>query len=162
MRVLVTGGTGFVGAHTVKALVDAGHSVKLLVRDPARIEPALGPLGVSSLDFVIGDVTDADAVARALEGCEAVIHGASVYSNDPRRSREIAATNLAGAKAVLGQAAGRGLDPIVHVSSIVALLPAPDHMIARMGGGQRRAALRHIQAGAERYARELQNRAHRS
>lgn len=158
MRVLVTGGTGFVGAHTVKELVDAGHSVKLLVRDPARIEPALGPLGVSGPDFVTGDVTDAEAVARALEGCEAVIHGASVYSNDPRRSKEIAATNLAGAKAVLGQAVERGLDPIVHVSSIVALLPAPERVIREDGpvgsGAPPYATSKQEQ---ERYARDLQD-----
>ena len=44
MRVLVTGGTGFVGSHSVKALVDAGHEVRLLVRAPERIAPALAPL----------------------------------------------------------------------------------------------------------------------
>lgn len=157
MRVLVTGGTGFVGAHTVQALVAAGHSVQLLVRDPARIEPALGPLGVSGLDFVIGDVTAADAVAHGLEGCEAVVHCASVYSNDPRRTREIAATNLAGARTVLGQAAERGLDPIVHVSSIVALLPAPDGVIREDGpvgsGAPPYATSKQEQ---ERYARQLQ------
>jgi nucleoside-diphosphate-sugar epimerase len=157
VRVLVSGGTGFVGAHTVKALADAGHSVKLLVRDPARIDPALGPLGVSGLDFTVGNVTDREEVARALDGCEAVIHCASVYSNDPRRSKEIAATNLAGAKVVLGQAAERGLDPIVHVSSIVALLPAPDHMIREDGpvgsGAPPYATSKQEQ---ERSARELQ------
>ena len=47
MLVLVTGGTGFVGAHTVKALLGAGHEVKLLVRSADRIAPALEPLGVT-------------------------------------------------------------------------------------------------------------------
>lgn len=157
MRVLVTGGTGFVGAHTVKALADAGHTVKLLVRDPARIEPALGPLGVAGVDHAVGDVTDLGSVARGLEGCEAVVHCASVYSNDPRRTKEITATNLAGARAVLGQAAERGLDPIVHVSSIVALLPAPNRLIQEDGpvgsGAPPYATSKQAQ---ERYARELQ------
>ena len=158
MRVLVTGGTGFVGAHTVQALVAAGHPVKLLVRDPARIGPALGPLGVSGLDFVTGDVTDADAVAHGLEGCEAVIHCASVYSNDPRRTREIAATNLAGARTVLGQAAERGLDPIVHVSSIVALLPAPEGVIREDGPvGRGAPPYATSKQEQERYARQLQD-----
>lgn len=158
MRVLVTGGTGFVGAHTVKALAEAGHLVKMLVRDPARIEPALGPLGVANVENVTGDVTDAESVARALDGCEAVVHAASVYSNDPRRTREIAATNLAGAKAVLGQAVERGLDPIVHVSSIVALLPAPERVIREDGpvgsGAPPYATSKQEQ---ERYARDLQD-----
>ena len=62
MKVLVTGGTGFVGAHTVKALVDAGHDVRLLVRSTARIDENVKPLGVDSVDHVLGDMTDADAV----------------------------------------------------------------------------------------------------
>ena len=40
MKVLVTGGTGFTGSHTVRALVAAGHAVRLLVRDPAKVRTA--------------------------------------------------------------------------------------------------------------------------
>jgi len=46
MRVLITGGTGFVGSHTVAAVVRAGHSVRLLARRPERADAALGPLGI--------------------------------------------------------------------------------------------------------------------
>jgi dihydroflavonol-4-reductase len=46
VRVLVTGGTGFVGSHTVAALTAVGHEVRLLVRSADRSEPALAPLGV--------------------------------------------------------------------------------------------------------------------
>ena len=63
-RVLVTGGTGFVGSHTVAALCAGGHHVKLLVRDPARMAPALAPHGLADLDYEVGDVTDAAAVER--------------------------------------------------------------------------------------------------
>ena len=65
MRVRGTGGTGFVGSHTVAALCAGGHHVKLLVRDPARMAPALAPHGLADLDYEVGDVTDAAAVARA-------------------------------------------------------------------------------------------------
>ena len=158
MRVLVTGGTGFVGAHTVRALLDAGHEVKLLVRSPEKIAPALEPLGVrEQLEAVTGDVLDAECVGRALEGCGGVIHAASVYSNDPRRDNEIRATNLAAAKIVLGMAVERGLDPVVHVSSIVSLVPSKERLLTEAtepgDGGPAYAASKQAQ---ERYARELQ------
>ena len=124
MKVMVTGGTGFVGSHTVAELVRAGHDVKLLVRDPSRVRKALEPLGVGEVESVIGDVTDKESVERALDDCDAVIHCASVYSLDPRAADVIKKTNVAGTDLVIGAAHKRGLDPIVHVSSIVALIGA--------------------------------------
>lgn len=123
MRVLVTGATGFVGAHSVQALLDAGHEVRLLVRDPRRIAPALGPLGADAVGHVVGDVTDPGSVHRALDGCDAVLHAASVFAFSQRRAGEIGTVNARGTEVVLGAAEALGLDPIVHVSSYVALLP---------------------------------------
>lgn len=126
MRVLVTGGTGFVGTHTVAALLEAGHEVKLLVRSPERVESSLAPLGVErDLEAVAGDVTEPESIERALEGCEAVIHGASVFSMDARMGETMRRVNVAGAEAVLSAAVRRGLDPIVLISSELSLLP-PD------------------------------------
>ncbi len=59
MRVLITGGTGFLGSHTVAAVVRAGHDVRLLVRRPERVDPALAPFGLQVADVVAGDVLDA-------------------------------------------------------------------------------------------------------
>jgi nucleoside-diphosphate-sugar epimerase len=125
MRILVTGGTGFVGCHTVAALVAAGHEPRLLVRSPDRVAPALGPVGVdpAAVETVVGDVTDAAGVRRAAAGCDAALHAAAVWTLDPRRAGEIARVNAPGARIVLRTAAEAGLDPIVHVSSYAALLP---------------------------------------
>jgi dihydroflavonol-4-reductase len=122
MKVMVTGGTGFVGSHTVAELLRKGHDVRLLVRDVERVSPALEPLGVGEVDTVIGDVTDRQSVERAARGCDATIHCGSVYSLDPRAAGRIKRTNVLGTDTVLKTACELGHDPIVHVSSIVALI----------------------------------------
>ena len=121
MHVLVTGGTGFIGAHTVKAVADAGHSVRLLVRSPDRIKENVAPLGVDIDDFVVGDMRDEDGVARALDGCDAVIHAAAEVSLERRRGADVLAANPRGTEVVIDAAIAQGCDPIVHVSSVAAL-----------------------------------------
>jgi dihydroflavonol-4-reductase len=105
--VLVTGGTGFIGSHTVAELDRSGHRIRLMVRDPAAVPAALRPLGVEpgDLEVVTGDVTDEAAVARAIDGCDAVLHAASVFSFDSRRHRQLNAVNARGTELVLGAAA---------------------------------------------------------
>lgn len=138
MRVLVTGGTGYVGCHTVAALAGQGHEVRLLVRTRERIAPALGPLGIAGVGAVAGDVTSAEAVEQAMLGCDAVVHAASVFSFDPRRAAVMQQTNSAGTGTVLGAAQRHGLDPIVHVSTIGVFLPVTTAMLtadAPVGAG---------------------------
>jgi len=121
MRVLVTGGTGFVGGWTAKAISDAGHAVRFLVRNPAGLHTSVERLGVDVSDHVVGDITDAGSVRRALDGCDAVVHAAALVATDPRQNEQMMATNSVGARNVLGGAIEVGLDPIIHVSSFTAL-----------------------------------------
>jgi dihydroflavonol-4-reductase len=121
--VVVTGGTGYVGSHAIAALAGAGHRIRVLARSPDRLSAALAPLGVSEVEPVTGDVTDPAAVERALGGADAVLHAASVFSMDARRADEMCSVNVRGTEVVLGSAYRLGLDPIVHVSSELALLP---------------------------------------
>ena len=121
MRVLVTGGTGFVGGWTAKVMADAGHSIRFLVRNPARLQTSVAKLGVDVSDFAVGDITDRVSVRDALGGCDAVVHSAALVATDPRQTAEMLTTNMQGAQNVLGQSVELGLDPIVHVSSFTAL-----------------------------------------
>lgn len=121
MKVLITGGTGFVGAWTSKSVQDAGHDVRFLVRSVERLNASAGSIGVDVGDSVLGDIADPGSAADALDGCDAVIHCAAMVSTDPGRADEMLHTNLEGARYILGGAAKAGLDPIVHVSSFTAL-----------------------------------------
>src|SRR5690349_10358682 len=114
MLTLITGGTGFIGAHTVAAVLDAGHRVRMLVRDPARVPAAMAPFGVhpAAVDVVVGDVTREADVARAVDGCDAVVHAAELYSFDSRVAAAMT-TNVRGTEVVLRRSRAAGADPIV-------------------------------------------------
>jgi dihydroflavonol-4-reductase len=158
MRVLVTGGTGFVGSHSVAALVRSGHEVRLLARSQQRIAPALEPVGVHEVDSAEGDVTDPVSVERAMGGCQAVLHAASVYSFRRRDAKLMEETNPRGTDLVLAIAERLGLDPIVYVSSYVALLPANGRVLtAESPLGTSRLPYSRSKADSERVARGYQD-----
>ena len=157
--VMVTGATGFVGAHSVKALLDAGHQVRLLVRSKEKAQEVLGALGVKKLPpLVIGDMTDEAAVLEALDGCDAALHCAAFVSTNPKDAERMRRDNPQGTRIVVGNAVRLGLDPVVYVSSVAALmkpgLPVlhPDLPVAdsTTASGQSKAE-------AERYVRSLQD-----
>ncbi|MGW0520079.1 NAD-dependent epimerase/dehydratase family protein [Crossiella sp. NPDC003009] len=81
MRILVTGGAGFIGSRVVRQLVDDGHGIRVLDALVHGAPPAL-PDGV---EFVHGDLRDPDAVERALDGIELVNHHAAMVG----RGKEI-------------------------------------------------------------------------
>jgi nucleoside-diphosphate-sugar epimerase len=156
MRVLVTGGTGFVGGHITAAVQQAGHDVRLLVRRPEQVPLTLGPLGAHVDDLVTGDVLDEAAVERAVKGCDAVVHAAAIFTFDARRAEEVLATNQRAAELILTTAAERGLDPVVHISSTVALTryggSGPDLPLGDIGLPYARSKL-----ASEMVARRLQD-----
>ncbi|MGB3442494.1 MAG: NAD-dependent epimerase/dehydratase family protein [Actinophytocola sp.] len=159
MLISVTGGTGFVGAHSVAAVLRAGHRVRLLVRDESTVERALAPLGVDTteVDVVTGNVLDRFSVERLVRGADAVLHAASVYSFDSRARREMGRTNVAGTEEVMAAARRAGVGRVVYVSSFGALLPAPGRVLAKDSPvGRPREAYLATKAAAESVARAHQ------
>lgn len=158
-RVMVTGATGFVGAHSVKALLDAGHEVKLLVRSKEKAQEVLGALGIKKLPpIVIGDMTDESAVLEALDGCDAALHCAAFVSTDPKDAERMRRDNPAGTRVVVGNAVRLGLDPVVYVSSIAALMkPGLPVLHPDLPVADSTTAYGQSKAEAERYVRSLQD-----
>jgi len=118
MRVLVTGATGFIGYHAALRLRSTGHEVQALVRSLEKGRQVLGSLGCSDQDLIEGSMEDAGAVARALDGVQAVIHAAAGVSVTTGRTDFSA--NLRGTENVMGQAAERHLYA-VFLSSVTAI-----------------------------------------
>lgn len=156
----MTGGTGFVGSHAVAELLREGCEVRLLVRDPAkvaRVFPAGG--GAAPGDLAVADVTDAAGVARALEGCDAVLHAAAVVALEAHRAEEAWRTNARGVEVVLGEAARRGVGSIVYVSSAAALFRAGGGPIAADDPvAEAKSPYARSKGEAERFARGLLGR----
>lgn len=159
MRVAVTGGTGYVGAQAVAALRRDGHSVRLLVH-PAEAERPLSSYGVDpdGVEVVEGDVADPTAVGALLDGAEGLLHMAGIVAVDDRREADMWRVNVEATRALVSAAAERGIDPIVHVSSYVALFPSPTGVIGpATAPAAGRSAYGRTKAAADRFMRELQD-----
>jgi len=127
MLVLVTGATGFIGSHAVAALRRDGHDVRILVRNPDRIAPALEPHGVT-VSAVQGDMTDPKSVATAVRGCDAVIHAAGEVGVEGGTGPKTTA-NVDGVRTVVSAALDAGLDPVVYTSTITVHLPTDESVL---------------------------------
>lgn len=161
MRVLLTGATGYVGAFALRALVDAGHRPRVLVRSRDRLRAKENALDVDpeAVEVVVGDMTDPEAVARAADGARAAIHAAAdVQVLDSAAASRALATNVNGTRAVLAAALAAGADPVLHVSSVAAVFDPHRPLITADLPPATRAASPYTRAKAlcEELARELQ------
>jgi len=108
---LVTGATGFLGWHVVQVLRQRGIAVRALVRRPEaarELDAELAP----------GDLRDADAVRRAVQGCGLVFHAAADYRLWVRDATEMFRSNVEGTRNVLEAAARAGVERIVYTSTV--------------------------------------------
>lgn len=113
--VTVFGGSGFLGRHTVRALARAGWRIKVATRHPAR-GFFLRPLGtVGQIDFVKCDVSDAESVAHAVMGADAVINLTGILFQKGQTFEDVQAE---GAANIAQAAAAAGVRALVHVSAI--------------------------------------------
>ncbi len=114
---LVTGGSGFVGAHVVRALVAEGHDVRCLVRPGSRRDNLEG----LAVEVVAGDLTDPSTLARAVKGVATLYHVAADYRLWAKDPRELYLANVGGTENILRAAADAGVARVVYTSSVAAL-----------------------------------------
>jgi len=123
MRLLVTGGAGFIGSHLCEALLKDGHQVTVLDNFDSYYDPAIKRQNLSSIreqiTLVEGDLRDASALQKALEGVEVVAHLAArpgVRASLEQPSLYID-NNVAGTQNLLEAMVGRGILRLVFASS---------------------------------------------
>jgi NAD+-dependent farnesol dehydrogenase len=115
MKVLVTGGTGYLGRAVVRALEGRGHALVLFARGATRS----GLPGT----LVDGDVRDRAALERAAVGCDAISHSAALVSIWQPRAADFDDVNVGGLRNVLAVAAALTIPRVLYTSSFVAIPP---------------------------------------
>ncbi|MFZ2068546.1 MAG: hopanoid-associated sugar epimerase [Xanthobacteraceae bacterium] len=121
-QTLLTGATGFVGSAVARALIGAGFPVRALVR-PGSPRFHLSDL---DLEFIEGDLRDAESVSRAVKGARYAFHVAADYRLWARDPHEIFAANVDGTRNVMQAALRAGVERVVHTSSVATLGLRPD------------------------------------
>jgi nucleoside-diphosphate-sugar epimerase len=125
MRVVVTGGSGYLGSAIVRALARAGHTPVVFARRASLRLASLaqgkaGPPAVA----IDGDIRSRADVARAVEGTDAVIHSAALVSIWQARRSDFQEVNVGGLQNVLDVCGASRISRIVYTSSFLALPPA--------------------------------------
>lgn len=125
MTVLLTGGTGFVGAHVARLLVEQGMKVRALARPNSRRDN-LTQLLPRGLEIVPGDLLDPDSLHAALRGCRKVYHVAADYRLWARDPRELYRNNVEGTRNLLESARVAAVERVVYTSTVGTLGTPPD------------------------------------
>ncbi len=114
MRVAIIGGTGFVGGHLIDALIGAGHDVSTLLR--AGSESKLRQR--DAVDAVPGDLADHEALAKVLQGADAVIYNVGLLREFPRHGITFEAAQYQGVVDTVAAARDAGVGRFVLMSAI--------------------------------------------
>ena len=91
MKILVTGGTGFIGRHLIKELIELGHEVVVLSNEDAKEKPEI-------VTYIKGDIRDAHDARKAIADCEIALHLAAIVDTRGTNDDEVYAVNFLGAK----------------------------------------------------------------
>ena len=113
-KILVTGGTGFIGNHIVRRLCGEKHPVRVLVRSTSQLD-CLKSLPV---EVVTGDLSDRASLARAVEGCQVVFHVAADYRLWARHPQELYRHNVDGTANMLAVAFDSGVTRFIYTSTV--------------------------------------------
>lgn len=127
-EVLVTGGSGFIGAHAILQLLAAGHRVRATLRNPGRADEVRAMLrqggteATDNLTFFAADLTRDDGWAAAAGGCDHVLHIASpLPAHVPKNEDELIVPAREGTLRVLRAARDAGVKRVVQTSSFAAI-----------------------------------------
>ena len=119
-KILVTGGTGFLGSYILQELITQGYHVRALFRKKERpfwIDPAV----LEKVEWFSGDILDIVSLEEAMEGIDNVIHAAAMVSFDPAEKKALYKINVEGTANVVNACLEKKIKRFVYISSVAAL-----------------------------------------
>lgn len=126
--ILVTGGTGLVGAHLLLHLIENGENVRAIYRNQKRIEKTKSVFDFykktdlfEKIDWLEADILDVPSLENAFIGITQVYHSAALISFDPKDEEKLRKTNIEGAANMVNFSIAKGIEKFCFVSSIAAL-----------------------------------------
>jgi len=132
--VLVTGGTGLVGAHLLLHLIENGENVRAIYRNPDAVQKTKSVFELykkadafEKIDWVEADILDIPSLEIAFTGIEYVYHCAALISFDPKDEEKLRKTNIEGTANMVNFAIAKGIKKFCFVSSIAALGDLASH-----------------------------------
>ena len=120
-KILVTGGTGFVGAYIIRELIQKGYTVRAIRRDTHKSPFYISSDILNKVEWVPGDILDIVSLEEAMKNIDAVVHAAAKVSFKKSDRAEMFRTNIEGTANVVNLALEAGIGKLVHISSVAAL-----------------------------------------
>jgi uncharacterized protein YbjT (DUF2867 family) len=131
--ILVTGGSGYIGSHIIKRLVQEGKSVRALIRNTTRAEQE-GRLRGLDIEWIEGDVTRRETLDKALQGVDTVIHTVAIAIEKGKNTFE--SINVQGTMNVVDVAEATGTKRLINLSQLGADPALPYRFMASKGKAQ--------------------------
>ncbi len=118
--ILVTGGTGFLGAYIIKELIEKGHIVRA-IRRSSKYPSFIAKEIFDKVEWVDADILDVDSLNDAMQNVESIIHSAAVISFAAKERKKMYSVNIDGTANVVNLALENKIKKLVHISSVAAL-----------------------------------------
>jgi nucleoside-diphosphate-sugar epimerase len=113
MQVLVTGASGFIGSALTRKLLESGHTVRVLVRDPVKFSTT----GLEVDEVIEGDITDPGSMEMAVEGMDVVYAIAGTFREPSLTDERYRAINVNAVSHIVSAASRHGVKRVVHCST---------------------------------------------
>ena len=119
-KILITGGTGFLGSYIIRAMLSAGYTnISISKRKESRLE--LIQNEIEKIHIFETSINDLLGLEEAIEGMDIVIHAAALVSFVPKDRKELFKTNVDGTENVINLCLAAGTKKIIFISSVAAI-----------------------------------------